>query len=165
MKRNTMIAAGTALVLALFTHTSQAQNDAPATQPTPATPPAVAPAQPVAPGPGQRPMPMPPRPRQPRFAVQAALRDLQQVKATLQNSQDDFGGHRDSALAACDKAVEELTAVMKAMPAPTPPPQRAGARPPAGAFPGGAVVGGGAVAPGGTNAPPAAPNQAPPPQP
>jgi hypothetical protein len=104
-------------------------------------------------------MPMP-RARQPRFAVQAALRDLQQVKTTLQNSQDDFGGHRDAALAACDKAVEELTAVMKAMPAPTPPPQRAGVRP-GGAFPGGPPT----VISGGTNAPPAAPNQAPPPQP
>jgi hypothetical protein len=70
---------------------------------------------------------MPPRGRQPRaFAFQRALTDLKQVKMELQRSQDDYGGHKDTAIAACDKALEELDAVMKAMPQPTPPPQRAG---------------------------------------
>jgi hypothetical protein len=43
------------------------------------------------------------------------------VKTELSRSQDDFGGHKDSALAACDKAMEELQAVIKAMPAPITP--------------------------------------------
>jgi hypothetical protein len=43
-----------------------------------------------------------------------ALNDLRMVKAELQRSQDDFGGHKDSALEACDKAMLELEAVMKA---------------------------------------------------
>jgi hypothetical protein len=77
-------------------------------------------------------MPMPPRARQPRMFVQRALGDLKQVKMALQGSQEDFGGHKDSAIAACDKALEELDAVMKAMPHPTPP-QRPGV-PPGGQF-------------------------------
>jgi hypothetical protein len=64
---------------------------------------------------------MPLRPRQPRAFVQRALIDLRQVKLALQGAQEDFGGHKDSAIAACDKALEELNAVMKAMPAPAPP--------------------------------------------
>ena len=76
---------------------------------------------------------MPMRGRQPRTFVQRALLDLKQVKMTLQGSQEDYGGHKDSAIAACDKALEELDAVLKAMPQPTPPPQRA-AQPPTSRF-------------------------------
>jgi hypothetical protein len=60
--------------------------------------------------------------------VQRALADLKQVKMSLQGAQEDFGGHKDSAIAACDKALEELDAVLKAMPAPIPP-QRPGVPP------------------------------------
>ena len=74
-------------------------------------------------------MPLPPRARQPRMFVQRALGDLKQVKMALQGSQEDYGGHKESAIAACDKALEELDAVMKAMPQPTPPSQRAGQPP------------------------------------
>jgi hypothetical protein len=58
--------------------------------------------------------------------------DLKQVKLALQGAQEDFGGHKDSAIAACDKALEELDAVMKTMPAPAPP-QRLG-QPPGSSF-------------------------------
>jgi hypothetical protein len=73
-----------------------------------------------------------------------ALNDLRMVKTELQRSQDDFGGHKDSAIEACDKAMLELEAVMKASPPlpspvqnpqlPTgavPPPPSAPAAPPA----------------------------------
>src|ERR1700733_16139740 len=113
MKRNMIMAAGTALVLALSLNNSQAQNDAPAPAPVPAAPSV----QPVAPVPGQPPSlgprPMPPRMRQPRMAVQMALRDLRQVKMVLQGSQEDFGGHKDTAIEACDKATAELEEIMK----------------------------------------------------
>jgi hypothetical protein len=124
MKRNMMMAAGTALVLAFFLNQSMGQ-DNPA---TPAPPPTSPAAQPPAPGPGPRPQ-MPPRIRQPRIFVQRALADLRQVKMALQGSQEDYGGHKDSALAACDKATQELEEIMKAMPKPMPPPQRT-AQPP-----------------------------------
>jgi hypothetical protein len=52
-----------------------------------------------------------------RFVLQNTIRDLQRVKADLQNAKEDYDGHRDTAIAACDKALEELQAVMKAMPA------------------------------------------------
>jgi hypothetical protein len=124
MKRNIIFTAGTALVLALFLNSSQAQNDAPAPAPT---------APSAAPAPGQQPMPgprpLPPRARQPRIFVQRAVADLRQVKMVLQNSQEDFAGHKESAIEACDKALAELEAVMKAIPQPTPP-QRP-AQPPA----------------------------------
>jgi len=134
MKRNAIIAAGAALVLALLLNYSRAQDNAPAPAPTPANP-AVAPVpgQPVAPGPGPRPMPLPPRARQPRMYVLRAQNDLKQVKMALQGSQEDYGGHKESAIAACEKALEELDAVMKAMPQPVPPAQRAGV-PPGGQF-------------------------------
>jgi len=127
MKRNTFMAAGAALVLALILNNSRAQDTAPVPAPTP-TPPSVAPTpgQPVAPDPGPRPRPMPPRARQPRMFVLRAQADLKQVKMALQGSTEDYGGHKESAIAACDKALEELDAVMKSMPQPAPPPQRAG---------------------------------------
>jgi hypothetical protein len=51
------------------------------------------------------------------------MNDLRMVKADLQRSQDDFGGHKNSAIEACEKAMQELDAVMKAIP-PQPSPQQ-----------------------------------------
>jgi hypothetical protein len=77
---------------------------------------------------------------------QRALMALQQTKAELQRSTNDFEGHRETALDACDKAMTELQAVMKAggiqpmqrppmmpppHPAPGPTPQSPGSPPPA----------------------------------
>jgi hypothetical protein len=112
MKRNTLIMAGIALVLAFCLHNSHAQTT---NAPAPGQPGLV-----PAPPPGQRPMPQ--RPHQPRIFINRALNDLRMVKAELQRSQDDFGGHKESALEACDKAMLELEAVMKATPAPQPSP-------------------------------------------
>ena len=149
MKKNTLLAAGAALVLAVCANTTFAQ-DAPAPNPVPSPAPAPAPA-PMPPG--RRPMgPMTGRPL--RMSVPMAVRSLQDVKRGLQAAQDDVGGHKQSAIDACDKALEELQEVMKVLPAPQPPPQRPGA-----AFPGAAVPPGGT--PPGTP-PPAAPQTPPP---
>lgn len=125
MKRNTIIAAGIALVLGCVLNNAQAQDSqtpAPAAPPAVVQPPAAGAAQQPAPGP----RPMPPRMRQPRMFVQRALFDLKQVKAALEHSEGDLGGHKDSAIEACDKATAELDAVLKAMPMPA---QGAGAPP------------------------------------
>jgi hypothetical protein len=53
---------------------------------------------------------------------------LKQSKTQLERSDSDFGGHKQSAIAACDKAIEELEAAMKAAP-PTPKPP-SGPQPP-----------------------------------
>jgi hypothetical protein len=53
---------------------------------------------------------------------------LRQTKAQLERSETDLGGHKQSAMDACDKAIEELTAALKAIPPapqPAPPPQPA----------------------------------------
>ena len=123
MKRQTLIVAGIALVLAFCLNNTQAQttNNAPAPGPAGLVP---------APPPGQRP---PPRPRPPHLFITRALSDLRMVKAELQRSQDDFGGHKNYALEACDKAALELEAVMKTLPAP-PSPQRV-PQPPGGTAP------------------------------
>ena len=152
MKRNMIVAAGIALVLAFSLKNSKAQNDAPAPAPLPATnqapgagstfqnnptrlpvdnanqPPAPAPGAPN-PQPFQR-MP-PPRFRQPRPVFSRALSDLRAVKMELQRAEGDLGGHKESAIEACDKATAELLAAMKALP-PTPSPVRPGPAP----FPG-----------------------------
>jgi len=145
MNRNTMIAAGTALLLAFFTNNSQGQNAAPASAPT------LAPAQPLAPNqplPAMRQMPRPIPP--PRSVVSRTLLDLRQMKAMLEASKEDFGGHKASALEAVEKARLECEAVMKAMPAPQQPMRRT-FQPPG-------------AAPGAPGAPaPAAPPTAPPP--
>ena len=122
MKRKTLIVAGMSLILALCINHSTAQN---AAQPAPTPTPGPA-TLPVAPGPGQPPgqrQPPPMRPRQPRQFVMRAMNDLRMVKAELQRSQDDYAGHKGTALAACEKAMEEFDALIKAMPAP-PVPQR-----------------------------------------
>jgi hypothetical protein len=123
MKSKTLFMAGIALVLALCLNNSQAQTtNAPAPGPAGLAP---------APPPGQRP---PPRARQPRIFITRALNDLRMVKADLERSQDDFGGHKDSAIEACQKAMDELQAVMKASP-PQPAPQPNAQPPGAGAPP------------------------------
>jgi hypothetical protein len=154
MKRNIIVAAGIALILAFSVKDSRAQNDAPAPAPVPATnqapgptitfqnnlnrAPADNPNQPLAPapvGPNQpafQRMP-PPRFRQPRPLFSRALSDLRAVKMELQRAEGDLGGHKDSAIEACDKATQELMAVMKALP-PMPSPVRPG-RPAAGTPP------------------------------
>jgi len=110
---------------------------------------------------------MPPRARQPRMVVQRTMNDLRMLKTELQRSQDDFGGHKSSAIEACDKATEELDALLKAMPLPTP---QQGGPPPRSSFqnnltpvpPGGAPPGQAAPVP---PPAPANPPTQPPPQP
>ncbi len=102
MKKNILIIAALALVgIATLTFDSlRAQNAA-------APPPS---AQQVPP-PGNRPRPMMgPRNRQ-GMMYQRAVMFLKQVKMELQNSKEDYDGHRQSAMEACDKAVLELEAV------------------------------------------------------
>jgi hypothetical protein len=58
------------------------------------------------------------------------------AKMQLQRSTNDFEGHKDSAIQACDKAMEELQAVMKVaiaeeQKAQTPPQGQAPGQPPA----------------------------------
>jgi hypothetical protein len=111
MKTKTLIVAGIGLVLAFRLQSLHAQT-------TNTTPPGPAPLL-VAPPPGTRP-PLP-RNRQPRPFMARALNDLRAVKVELQHSQEDFGGHKNSAIEACDKAMLELQAVMKfSTPQPSP---------------------------------------------
>lgn len=82
-----------------------APSDQPA--PTPAPTPAPAPApRPV------RPFQMPPNLRRGMrpelYLYMHTLGDLRQVRISLQHSTNDFAGHRESAAAAVDKAIEEL---------------------------------------------------------
>ncbi len=130
MKKNTLLAAGTALILAVCANVAFAQ-DVPAPSPVPTPTPAPAPAPSPAVPPMRRPIgPMGARPL--RMSVPMAVRSLQDVKRGLQAAQDDLSGHKQSAIDACDKALEELQAIMKVLPAPQPPPQRPGMMPPAG---------------------------------
>jgi hypothetical protein len=144
MKRNIIVAAGTALVLAFSLNNSSAQNDASAPGPATATnqaprPPNASPGIPTrfaADNPNQPPGPagadtnspllrrLPPgRFRQGHPLFSRALGDLRAVKMELQREQGDLGGHKDSAIEACDKAMQELAEVMKALP-PPPSPRR-----------------------------------------
>jgi len=99
------------MVLAVFLNNSQAQSNAapapPAAAPTAAQPPAPAPL-PMIQG---RPFT---RGRQPAPVFSMAIRDLRMAKMQLQQSTNDFDGHKAAALQACDKAMEELQAVVKA---------------------------------------------------
>lgn len=76
-------------------------------------------------------------PRQPRPFIMRTLNDLRMVKAELTRSQEDFGGHKASAIDACDKATAELEAVLKTLPPPQRPMQHNpnGAPPPTGVLP------------------------------
>jgi hypothetical protein len=145
MKRNMLAAVGITWVLAFSLSSSQAQNDAPPPGPAPA------PNQPSGIFPGRTDPPQlhrlpPPRFGRQRLAFSRTLSDLRMAKMELQHSSGDLGGHKDSAMQACDKAIEELTAAMKALPVP-PPPQRP------------------MEPPSGINPPPAPPQAAPPPTP
>ena len=40
--------------------------------------------------------------------MRAALRALEDAKAELRGARHDFGGHRDEAIRACDRAIEQL---------------------------------------------------------
>ena len=160
MKRNMLVAAGIALVLAFSLNYSKAQNDAPAPGPAPATNQSPGPAnafqtspnrfgadnlnQPPGTSPAGSNQPQlrrfpTPRFRQARPVFARTLGDLRMVKMELQHFQGDLGGHKDSAIEACDKAIQELAEVMKALP-PLPSPQRpmqapSGAPPPQAAPP------------------------------
>jgi hypothetical protein len=137
MKRNMLVAAGIALILAFSLNNSQAQNDAPPPGPGPA------PRQP-GPVPDGTNQPQFQRMPPPRFGRQRpvfgrALADLKMAKMELQHAQGDLGGHKDSAMEACDKAIQELAAVMKSLPQPPPaqrPIQPAGGTPQPGSPPG-----------------------------
>jgi hypothetical protein len=149
MKRNMLVAAGITLVLAFSLNNSRAQNDAPPPGPAPATnqslyqpnpngiavdksnpPPGSFPADANQPQLQRLP---PPGFRRTRPDFARALGDLRVVKMELQHYQGDLGGHKDSAIEACDKAMQELAAAMKALP-PLPSPQRP-TQPPFGATP------------------------------
>jgi len=124
MKTNNLIVAGITLVLAFCLNNSQAQTtNAPAPGPAPGAP------MPVQPG--QR-FPSP-KMNQPRQFIMRTLSDLRNVKIQLQRSQDDYGGHKDPAIEACDKAMLELDAILKTLP-PLPSPRQA-PQPGAGAAP------------------------------
>jgi hypothetical protein len=106
----TLIAAGISLVLAFCLSNSQAQTTN-VSQPAPA---------PVGPAPPPVQKFPPPRPNQPRPIFLRTMNDLRMVRAQLQRSPDDYGGHKDSAIEACDKALQELEAIMKSsMPQPS----------------------------------------------
>jgi hypothetical protein len=111
MKKNILLLVAIALVgTGTFTwNTLRAQNDA-----TPA------PQQPTVPPPGN------PGPRPggitPGFRGRAGMMNyrntvmmLKRVKADLENSKEDYDGHRQSAIDACDKAMQELEAVQKSI--------------------------------------------------
>jgi hypothetical protein len=110
MKRTSLVVAGIAGagVLLLWPSSSCAQTNA---APTP---------QIIAvPAPGQPPGPEGPQAvRRPRIQglpmASRAIMELNQVKAQMEGSTNDFGGHRESCIAACDKAIEELSAVITA---------------------------------------------------
>ena len=118
MKRNILVAAGIALVLAFSLNNSRAQNDAPAPAPAPS-----------ASSMSNQP---PPKPTPPKHTLRPllvhAMSDLRMLKVELQHSQDNFDGHKDSVIASCDKTLLELGVILKTMPAP-PPPHRAVTRP------------------------------------
>ena len=117
-------------VLALTLNTLQAQPpDAP--NPPPGAPPQAAPGTPGNPGNFH---PMPPQFRGRQSPVfRQALGILRRAKMELSRSQQDYDGHRQSAMDACDKAMQELQAVVQAQAA------AAHAAPPVGA-PGNQVV-------------------------
>jgi len=79
-----------------------------------------APAAPVtAPGAPGGPRPVPNR----LFAVRNSILTLDRAIMELQRSDNDFGGHRQSAIDACTKAKEELTEIAKQAGIALPPPR------------------------------------------
>ncbi len=141
MKRNILVAVGIALVFASSLVNARAQNDAPA--PAPAATPQNLPTRFSADNPAPTPNPALTGTNQPliqrmpsaRFhqghpMFARAITDLRAVKMELQRTEGDLGGHKNSAIAACDKAMLELTEALKALPSPPPPAQRPTPLPP-----------------------------------
>ena len=46
--------------------------------------------------------------REPHPEIRKAITALERAKSDMQHASHDFGGHRVAALAACDKAIEQL---------------------------------------------------------
>jgi hypothetical protein len=151
MKRNILVTAATALVLAFSLNNARAQADAAPAALAPVTNAAPAPGSTfqnnltrlpagdsnqqggALPGPQQFQRMPPTRFRQPHQAYNRALGDLRMVKMELEHADGDLGGHKASAIEACDKAIQELTAVEKSLP--TPPSPRQPGLPPNGQAP------------------------------
>jgi len=105
MKKNILLIVAIALVgTATITMNSLRAQD----QPTPGGPPPSS----QTPPPGGRPGGPPPGFRgRPGASYRQAIGMLKRVKMDLERSKEDFDGHRQSAMDACDKAVQELEAV------------------------------------------------------
>jgi len=107
MKKNILVIVAIALIgtVTLTLNSLRAQDAA--------TPPVVVPqAPPPGPPPGARPgMPPPGFRGRPGNRYRQTVMFLKMAKTDLEHSKDDFGGHRQSAMDACDKAVQELEAV------------------------------------------------------
>ncbi len=103
MKKNMLLIVAIALVgtATLTLNSLRAQN---------ATPPGAPPAG-QTPPPGMRPGPPPGFRGRPGNSYRQAIGILKRAKADLERSKEDFDGHRQSAMDACDKAVQELEAV------------------------------------------------------
>jgi hypothetical protein len=97
MKKNILLIVAIAVVgtMTLTFSTLRAQNDTP----------------PVAPPAGQVPPQRPPPRGRPNMGYQQVIFMLKRAKINLEHSNDDYNGHRQSAMDACDKAVQELEAV------------------------------------------------------
>jgi len=104
MKKNLLMIVAVALVGAatLTLNPLRAQNDA-----AQSLPPAVQ----NNPTPGPRPLPSPGARVRPGSNYRQVIMILKRTKMDLQRATDDYDGHRQSALDACDKAVQELEAV------------------------------------------------------
>lgn len=102
-------------VLTLNHLQAQPPPDGTPTAPPASVPPPGAPGAPGTPGGPARPRPYPPQFRgRMRNSFQPTFMSLKHAKMELERSTDDFGGHRQSAIDACDKAIQELDAVIKA---------------------------------------------------
>jgi hypothetical protein len=104
MKKNMLLIAAIAVVgTVTFTLNSlRAQNDAA----NPGGPPPM-----QAPPQGPRPGPPPGFRGRPNMGYRQVIIFLKRAKTDLERSKDDYNGHRQTAMDACDKAVQELEAV------------------------------------------------------
>jgi hypothetical protein len=59
------------------------------------------------------------KPRPPQIALNQTILSLRRAKMELQHSKDELGGHRQSAIDACEKAIQELEAALRASDAKT----------------------------------------------
>lgn len=87
----TLIFASTALIPAASS--SAAANTVPAASALPASPPA--------------------NPAEPHPHIRAALHELREAQSELKRAAHDFGGHREEALEATDKAIHQLEECLK----------------------------------------------------